>query len=357
MRQLVRTAHMPTLRSNPSAAPLATPAGPLVLVVEDDEDTRFLYAESLGHLGYRTAGEGDARSGIDAALRLRPDAIMMDLAMPGMTGIEAIRVLKADPRTRQSLIVVVTGSGMKWFEEARAAGCDAFFAKPFDPSALAHVLRARAPSPEPSATQLPPHVVKRCSCGREFTRSTWAALPRCGRMHLARRDATVELRNCPCGSSMALQFEGPDDAADAEVPSGYPIALGKILVVERDVNVRRLVLHFSIGCAYLVEFLDDGFAAPDRVRRSPPAALVAEVMIPRLDGLALCQLLKSDSSTAQVPIMLFSVLAAGERARKAGADVFLGKPLEKASFVASMLTLTDPGNQTGAPARRKRVVL
>jgi CheY-like chemotaxis protein len=354
-RWSARTADMPILPADP-AAPGATPEGPLVLVVEDDDDTRFLYAESLGHLGYRAAGEADARSGIDAALRLRPDAIMMDLAMPGMTGIEAIRILKADPRTSGCLIVVVTGSGMKWFEEARDAGCDAFFGKPFDPSALDHVLRARAPAPEASDPQLPRDVVKRCSCGREFTRAQWAELPRCGRMHLARRDAMVELRNCPCGSSMALRYEGADDAADAEVPSGPNAALGKVLVVDRDVNVRRLVLQF-IGSAYLVEFLDDGFAALDRVRKSPPAALVAEIMIPRLDGLALCQLLKSDSSTAHVPVMLFSVLAASERARKAGADVFLGKPLEKASFVASVLALTEPGNRTGAHARRKRVVL
>ncbi len=346
------------LASKPSAVPGGTPEGPLVLVVEDDEDTRFLYAESLGHLGYRAAGEGDARSGIEAALRLRPDAILMDLAMPGMTGIEAIRILKADPRTSRCLIVAVTGSGMKWFEEARAAGCDAFFGKPFDPSALEHVLSALPSSPEPPGVQLPPDVVKRCSCGREFTDSQWTVLPRCGRMHLARRDSMVELRNCPCGSSMARKVEGPDEAADAEeVPAGSDVALlGKVLVVDRDVNVRRLVLHF-IRSAYLVEFLDDGFAALDRVRRSPPAALVAEVMIPRLDGLALCRLLKSDSSTEHGPFMLFSALATSERARQAGADAFLGKPLEKEGFLASMLALTDPGNRRGALARRRRVVL
>ena len=345
---------MPPLPSNASVVPGATLEGPLVLVVEDDDDTRFLYAESLGHLGYRAAGESDARSGIEAAFRLRPDAILMDLAMPGMTGIEAIRILKADPRTSRCVIVAVTGSGMKWFEEARVAGCDAFFGKPFDPSALEHVLCTLPSSPEPPGALLPSDVVKRCSCGREFTRSQWSLLARCGRMHLARRDAMIELRNCPCGSSMALQLEGPDEAADTEVPSGRDFALGKVLVVERDDNVRRLVLHF-IGSTYLVEFLDDGFAALDRVRRSPPTALVAEVMIPRLDGLALCRLLKSDSSTEHVPVMLFSVLAANERARRAGADVFLGKPLEKESFVASMLALTDPGNRRGALPRRRRV--
>ncbi len=103
----------------PPSSPDLTPDRPLVLIIEDDEDTRFLYAESLVHQGYRAAGEGDARSGIEAAFRLRPAAILMDLAMPGMGGIEAIRVLKADPRTSGCTVVVVTGSGMKWFAAAR----------------------------------------------------------------------------------------------------------------------------------------------------------------------------------------------------------------------------------------------
>jgi CheY-like chemotaxis protein len=338
---------MPTFPREPSAAGGTAPEGPLVLVVEDDEDTRFLYAESLDRLGYRTAGESDARAGIEAAFRLRPDAILMDLAMPGVTGIEAIRALKADPRTSRSLIIVVTGSGMKWFAEARAAGCDAFFGKPFDPSALQHVLRALPASPETPITALPPDVVKRCGCGREFTRSRWLDLPRCGRVHLARRDMVVELRNCVCGSSLALERDGASAAADEGIEEraqgqdpGKQVVLEKVFVVDRDVNVRRLVLHF-IGGAYIVEFLGDGYAALDRARRSPPAALVAEVMIPRLDGFALCRLLKRDVSTARVPVLLLSVLAANERARQAGADAFLGKPLEKESFVASLLGMME----------------
>jgi two-component system cell cycle response regulator DivK len=342
------TPHTPT--------PGTTPEGPLVLIVEDDEDTRFLYAESLVRLGYRAAGEADARSGIEAAIRLRPDAILMDLAMPGMTGLEATRILKADPRTSRCLIVVVTGSGMKWFDEARAAGCDAFFGKPFDPSAIEHVLRALPSSPEPPVAPLPRDVVKRCSCGAEFTRSQWSALPRCGQMHLARRDTVVELRNCPCGSSMALQLQGPDETADegaGDGESGRSGALEKVFVVDRDAYVRRLLLQF-IGSTYVVEFIDDGYVALDRVRRSPPAALVAEVMIPRLDGLALCRLLKGDSSTAKVPVLLFSVLAANERARQAGADAFLAKPLERESFLASMLGLMERGNRRGALPRQER---
>ena len=345
---------MPTLPPNPSTAPGTTPEGPLVLIVDDDEDTRFLYSERLVHLGYRTAGEGDARSGIEAAFRLRPDAILLDISMPGMTGIEAIRTLKADLRTSRCLVIVVTGSGTKWFGQALGAGCDAFFGKPFDPSVLGHILPALPSSPEPPIAALPRDVVKRCSCGRQFTRSQWSALPRCGRMHLSRGDTVVELRNCLCGSTITLKLEAANEGADGGADEGErDVALEKVFVVDRDVNVRRLVLHF-IGSVYLVEFFDDGYAALDRVRRSPPAALVAEVMIPRLDGLALCRLLKGDSATAQVPVLLFSVLAANDRARQAGADAFLGKPLEKESFVASLLGLMEPGNRRGPLPPRKR---
>ncbi len=339
---------MPTPPRDPSPAEGTTPEGPLVLVVEDDDDTRFHYAESLVRLGYRTAGERDVSSGMEAAFRLRPDAILMDVATPGRVAIEAIRTLKADLRTSRSLVVVVTDAGMTWFPEARAAGCDAFFGDPFDPAALVHVLRARPASPEAPVATLPPDVVKRCGCGREYTRSRWLSLPRCGRVHLTKGDEVIELRNCACGSSLALQLDVAsalaDDGTQEGVPgreSGRDAALEKIFVVDRDVHVRRLVLHF-IGSTYIVEFIDDGYAALDRARRSPPAALVAEVMTPRLDGLALCRLLKSDSSTARVPVLLLSVLAAGERARQAGADGFLTKPLEKESFLASLLGIMEP---------------
>jgi CheY-like chemotaxis protein len=342
---------MPDLVTNPSATPAPTPIGPLVLIVDDDDDTRFLYAESLQAMGYRTAGECDAQRGIEAAFRLLPDAIVMDVAMPGMNGIEATRILKADPRTSRCLVVVVTGSGMKWFDTARAAGCDAYFGKPFDPSVLDYVLRAQ-PSSSALPLELPRHVVKRCSCGRDYTLAQWLVLPRGGRMNLSRRESVVELRHCPCGSSMVLQLDGlgANDASDDE--SGPQVALQTVVVVERDHHVRRLVLHF-IGSAYLVEFLEDGYAVLDRVRKAPPAALVAEIMIPRLDGLAVCQLLKGDSSTAHVPVLLFSVLAAADRARIAGADAFLAKPLEKELFVASLLKMMEPKVARGAPSPRE----
>ena len=316
------------------------PFRPLVLVVEDDDTTRFLYAETLERLGYRTAAARDAEHGIEAAIRLHPDIILMDVSMPGMDGIEATRCLKADVRTRDCVVVVVTGGGRTTFEEARLAGCDAFCCKPFDPSAIAHILQLSADPKAPNA--LPQGIVIKCSCGREHTRSHWLGLPLCGSVLLARRDTTFELRTCDCGSSLSLDIH--ELGAVSEKVLLKPAPLEKVFVVDCDPHVRRLVLHF-IGNAYVVEFFDDGYSVLDRVRKSPPCAVVAEIMIPRLDGLALCRLLKADPATAHVPVLVFSVLAAGDRARQSGADAFLDKPLEKERFVRSLLRLTERGEK------------
>jgi two-component system cell cycle response regulator DivK len=110
---------------------------PLVLVVEDYEDAREMYAAYLKFSGYRVA---EAANGIEALERTRelmPDIILMDLALPKMDGWEATRRLKADERTRHIPIVALTGHALAGFAEgARQAGCDAFVTKPCLPDAL-----------------------------------------------------------------------------------------------------------------------------------------------------------------------------------------------------------------------------
>lgn len=70
--------------------------------------------------------------------------------------------------------------------------------------------------------------------------------------------------------------------------------------------------------------------ALDRARLAPPMAILTEVLLPRLDGLALCRLIKSDAATENITsVIVLSVLAAEERALTAGADAFMQKPLEQ----------------------------
>lgn len=90
-----------------------------------------------------------------------------------------------------------------------------------------------------------------------------------------------------------------------------------------------------------MEFVEDGYSALDRVRSRSPSAVITEILVPRLDGLALCRSLKGDSLTERVPVLVISMLAAHERARLSGADAFLEKPLEKSSLVAAVRRLID----------------
>jgi len=109
----------------------------LVLVVEDYQDAREMYAAYLQFSGYRVAEATNGLEAIEKTLELLPDIILMDLALPKMDGWEATRRLKMDERTRHIPIVALTGHALAGHAEgARQAGCDSFVTKPCLPDAL-----------------------------------------------------------------------------------------------------------------------------------------------------------------------------------------------------------------------------
>jgi len=109
-----------------------------------------------------------------------------------------------------------------------------------------------------------------------------------------------------------------------------------ILIVERDRTVRELQLLFLNRAGFAVEFADDGQCALDRVRREAPAVLITEILIPKIDGLTLCRLVRNDAAIRDVPVIVFSILAAAARASDAGATAFLRKPLVESTFLAAI---------------------
>jgi CheY-like chemotaxis protein len=110
---------------------------PLVLVVDDYQDAREMYAEYLSFSGFRVIEAGTGTEAIEKALALRPDVILMDLSLPGMDGWAATRQLKSDDRTKRIPVVALTGHALAGASEgARLAGCDAFVTKPCLPDEL-----------------------------------------------------------------------------------------------------------------------------------------------------------------------------------------------------------------------------
>ena len=110
---------------------------PLILVVDDYQDAREMYAEYLQFSGFRVAEARNGNEAVAQAFSLRPDLILMDLSLPGMDGWEATRLLKADDRTKHIPVVALTGHALAGASEgAKRAGCDAFVTKPCLPDDL-----------------------------------------------------------------------------------------------------------------------------------------------------------------------------------------------------------------------------
>ena len=118
------------------------PAAPLVLVVDDFQDNREMFAEFLAISGFRVAQAANGREALERAFDLVPDAILMDLSLPELDGWEATRRLKRDPRTSHIPVVALTGHVLAdHAREAKDAGCDGFLAKPCLPEVLVVELR------------------------------------------------------------------------------------------------------------------------------------------------------------------------------------------------------------------------
>jgi len=112
-----------------------------------------------------------------------------------------------------------------------------------------------------------------------------------------------------------------------------------ILVVERNPAVQRLERYFLEHAGYSVEFTNDGLSALERARELKPAILVAEILVPALDGLSLCRAIKGDAATSHILVLIFSHLHAEDRAREAGADAFLIKPLNEELLIETVQKL------------------
>ncbi|HEU0105826.1 MAG TPA: response regulator [Vicinamibacteria bacterium] len=108
-----------------------------MLVVDDHADGREASTRLLMQAGFRVATAINGLDGLVKALSLRPDVIVMDLAMPDLDGLECTRQLRSSSITREIPVIALTGHATPEAQaHAAAAGCRAFLAKPFLPSTL-----------------------------------------------------------------------------------------------------------------------------------------------------------------------------------------------------------------------------
>ena len=108
-------------------------ANELILIVEDNEKNRKLVRDVLQFKGYRTVESVTAEEGIQLAREKQPALVLMDFQLPGMNGIEAFKVLRADPQTSAIPIIAITASAMtEDRQKMMAAGFDGLQTKPIN---------------------------------------------------------------------------------------------------------------------------------------------------------------------------------------------------------------------------------
>ena len=121
-------------------------SGLRVLYVEDNEYNRKIVRQLLSRTSYQLLEAADGEEGVAMAQRELPDLILMDVQLPKLSGLDATRRLRADPRTSHIPLVVVTSFALSGDgQRAMDAGASAYLAKPYSPRDLLALIRKLLP--------------------------------------------------------------------------------------------------------------------------------------------------------------------------------------------------------------------
>ncbi len=123
-------------------SPIAEARKARVLVVDDERQTARLLEFILSKEGYEVARAADGPGALTAAEAFRPDAVLLDLQLPGLSGLEVLRRLRAEPARAGLVVLVLTASSFEVPPAAALeAGADSHCTKPIAPSTLLRLLR------------------------------------------------------------------------------------------------------------------------------------------------------------------------------------------------------------------------
>lgn len=119
---------------------------PMILIVEDDEKSRRLMRDVLEHQGYAVMETDQGEIAIELIRKLQPALVLMDIHLPGISGLDAIREIRGDAAIAATPVVAVTASVMgNAREKIREAGFDGFEPKPLNLNAFLGTIRSLVP--------------------------------------------------------------------------------------------------------------------------------------------------------------------------------------------------------------------
>jgi len=112
-----------------------------ILLVEDNDDTRYFMRLELENCGYKVIEAGDGQQAVELAQQEHPDIILMDLSLPGLDGIQATRQIRKEKACKKIPIIAITAHHESTFrQDAAASGFDAYVTKPVDMAFLSELI-------------------------------------------------------------------------------------------------------------------------------------------------------------------------------------------------------------------------
>ena len=121
-------------------------SGQTILYVEDNEPNRVMLRDLLRRTTYQLMEAEDGEAGVAAALESPPDLILMDIQLPKLSGLEAMRRIRAEAATANTPIIAITSFALSGDEKkAKEAGATAYLTKPYSPSGLLRLIRTLLP--------------------------------------------------------------------------------------------------------------------------------------------------------------------------------------------------------------------
>jgi DNA-binding response OmpR family regulator len=256
---------------------------PLVLVADDDEDVLTLVQVTLEKAGLAVSSVGDGEAALRSALERPPQLAVLDVAMPGLDGLQLTRRLRANQRTRAIPILLVSARAQEAdIQLGFSAGASSYLPKPFTPAQLVSRVEELLARHEPQPTAEPAPAV----------------------------------RSEQGGGQLPLVVNADDDE-----------------------DIQLLIKLVLEAAGYQVVCVSTGEALLEVARAALPALFLLDLKLPDLHGLELVRLLRQNERLCRVPVILLTGSATEEdeaRAAELGVQGYLRKPFAP----AQLLTVT-----------------